>query len=848
MTCNIIGSKQLKTDNIKINPNKKYSSVTWNFLTTSNNNILKAIKEDISLSFIDAYDMVYSNNTWLFKILGKPTVTIWGGGIYVIDIKYISTKGIFDSTSTCWTNGGTKADGIIFLCAADYDEQTQNDLVQIKYPKTEKSSVTWTTGITDNYQITLKTTLTLVKAYDLYFDNIWKFKIGVKDGILPPGAKVIIDIYRNKDLITTNCTSLNNQIILCNTEMTSSSYKLKLTNEKSKKSSVEWVTNLQKDYLICLKAELTFGEAYNIYFDKRDNKWNFQISKIDGNMPDGSKIIIDILYDNLPSTATCYYINPKINCTVDEESQDKYKLVKISHLKTEESTVTWSNLEEDKNLYLECQLTYIKSDNLRYENSKWLFDIYIENDDIPNYSNVLIDINAGSYSGDSTCIIINKKLKCEAIYSSNTLITLRPIKGKSSTVTWDNLDEEIFIVIIAKLSYQNFGKIQFSNNKLTFICDYKDSSIPYKGKVIIDIIIGNTPSTSICTSQGNYRLLCEIDEDDYTNPFIYISKVKTNNSTITWLNLENNKSITNIELGFLGAYNKEFENDKFNFRILTYDNKLPNNIQVPVVVRYSETDIYRVDYEIPCISKNDILYCSIDLENQKATDNFELYLPTDNSRDIKWKNGNNNYVKVSSFININFLRMNSFDYIKNSKYYNFSLLIGNTNYDENYFDESIVMDISINDENTYAKCDLVNSNENKILICKTNIVDYNINNQIAILGNKNLGNINWGNLINDKIISDSYFGQISYMYDLYFEEDKWKFKIQLLRCETLEKKRTLDVLISGKKGIAFCELTSGILSCEVEGENQNNSQLIQLTKKNLLELFYYLILKIIIFL
>ena len=87
-------------------------------------------------------------------------------------------------------------------------------------------------------------------------------------------------------------------------------------------------------------------------------------------MPDGSKIIIDILYDNLPSTATCYYINPKINCTVNEESQDKYKLVKISHLKTEESTVTWSNLEEDKNLYLECQLTYIKSDNLRYENSK----------------------------------------------------------------------------------------------------------------------------------------------------------------------------------------------------------------------------------------------------------------------------------------------------------------------------------------------------------------------------------------------------------------------------------------------------------------------------------------------
>ena len=370
LTCSIIGNKQVKNDNIKINPNKKYASVTWNFLTNSNNNIQKAIKEEIALSFIDAYDMVYSNNTWLFKILGKPTVTIWGGGIYIIDIKYISTKGIFDATSTCWTNGGTKANGIIFLCSADYEGQTENDLVQIKYPKTEKSSVTWTTGITDNYQITLKTTLTLVKAYDLYFDSFWKFRIDVKDGILPPGAKVIIDIYRNKDLLTTNCTSINNKTILCNTEMTSSSYKLKLTNEKSKKSSVEWLLNLQKDYLISLKTELAFGEVYNIYFNKNDNKWNFQISKNSGNLPDGSKIIIDILYGNLPSTATCYYINSKINCIVDEESQEKNKLVKISHLKTEKSTVTWSNLEEDKNLYLECQLTYIKSDNLRYENSK----------------------------------------------------------------------------------------------------------------------------------------------------------------------------------------------------------------------------------------------------------------------------------------------------------------------------------------------------------------------------------------------------------------------------------------------------------------------------------------------
>lgn len=237
--------------------------------------------------------------------------------------------------------------------------------------------MTWTTGISDNHQIVLKTSLTLVKSYDLYYDRTWKFKIDVKDGILPPGAKVIIDIYKSKDLVTTNCTSLNKNTIICETQITTSSSTIKLTNETSKASSVEWKENLQNDYLCFLKVDLAFDKVYNIYYDKNDNKWKFQISKKSGNLPEGSKIIVDILYDNIPSTAICYFYSSKINCTVNETTQEKTKLVKLSHVKTEKSTVTWSNLEEDKDFYLECQLTYVKGENLRYENSKWLFDIYI---------------------------------------------------------------------------------------------------------------------------------------------------------------------------------------------------------------------------------------------------------------------------------------------------------------------------------------------------------------------------------------------------------------------------------------------------------------------------------------
>ena len=833
LTCSVIGANQLKNDVIKINPTKKYSTVTWNLLTTTNNNIPAAENKQLSLSFIDAYDMVYSNNTWLFTIIGKPTQTIWGGGIYVIDIIYYASSGYYDSTATCWTNGGTKADNILFKCKADINDQTENDLVKIKYAKTEKSSVTWTTGIKEDYQITLKTTLTLVKLYDLYFDQVWKFKINVDDGILPPGAKVRIDINRNKDLLTTNCTSLNNKCIICNTEISSNSYRVKLAEEKTKASSVEWRTNLQSDYLISLKTELALKDVNIIYFDENDNKWKFQITKNSGNLPEDSKIVVDILYDNSPSTATCYFISSQINCTVDKDTQEKNKLVKLSQTKTEQSTVTWTNLGEDKNFYLECGLTYEKAENLRYENSNWAFDVYISNEDIPKFSVVKVDIYAGTYHDIAKCTVGTKKLNCVTTVSTNTLIALYLTKTKSSTVTWTNLnpiDDRIDIIIKSTISYKSFGKIDLSNEKYTFTCEFSDSYIPNKGKVIIDILIGNTPHTSLCTGQGNYKLLCEIKNEDYTNPFIYISKTKTSDSTITWKNLESNKSITSIELGFYGAYNKKFEDGKFTFKILTYSNKLPNDIQVSVVVRYSETDVYLVDYEIPCISKNDILYCSIDIQNQKEKDNFQLYLPKDNSRDIKWLNGYNNYVDVTSDITLKFLRMNSFGYNNNNKYYYFSLYIQNVN-EENMSGKYIIMDAKINDENTYAKCDLTINNGNTLLSCQTKVYTYNINNEISILASKNLGNVIWYNFVNDKLISDSYFGEISYMYDLKFEEQKWKFKIKLVKSETLEKQRTLDVYISGNRGIANCNLLNGVLSCEVDEENQTNSQVIRLSKE-----------------
>ena len=132
------------------------------------------------------------------------------------------------------------------------------------------------------------------------------------------------------------------------------------------------------------------------------------------------------------------------------------------------------------------------------------------------------------------------------------------------------------------------------------------------------------------------------------------------------------------------------------------------------------------------------------------------------------------------------------------------------------------MDISINDENAWAKCNLNSANEKLILSCFTKEVDYNSNDEIKITANKNYGNIKWNNLDNDLIISDIYLAEIDKKFDLYFDDDKWKFKIKLAQIITLEKNKKLDILISGQKGFATCQLTKGILSCEVDSENQSN--------------------------
>ena len=73
-----------------------------------------------------------------------------------VEINYILLEGEYETIAKNWTNGGSQNEKILILCNVIKEIQSENGLIQIKYFKTEKSTLIWNGGIDDNYKITLK--------------------------------------------------------------------------------------------------------------------------------------------------------------------------------------------------------------------------------------------------------------------------------------------------------------------------------------------------------------------------------------------------------------------------------------------------------------------------------------------------------------------------------------------------------------------------------------------------------------------------------------------------------------------------------------------------------------------
>ena len=383
------------------------------------------------------------------------------------------------------------------------------------------------------------------------------------------------------------------------------------------------------------------------------------------------------------------------------------------------------------------------------------------------------------YSGQrtslATCHINNKILNCETSLNVtfNDLVFLKTEKSEDSSVTWKNVTaKSIPMILVTNATLSSIDKLYYYNNKYNFYLKLVNK-LPKNADVIIDIIVNNTYSNMKCTMNDNNNLLCLVDKYD-NNTLIYLSKIKTEKSSLTWLNLEKNQIVTPVNLGFLGAYDKGYTEDDYTFKILTYNNYLLNDIEIPVSTRYPNRYSTVTTYYIyNCLNNDDILYCKIN-----SGEYIELMLFT-NREDIKWINGDNSGIKIGSSVRLAFIQINSFLYNNEEKFYEFEIKI-----DENGIkNEFEVIDICIGENNTYAYCQV----KDMLLKCKTKTLEYS-DKDIYLLVNKNFGSVEWKNLEKNIKINNLISVDFLQAYNLNFNNGKWKFLIKYNNIVNFEEK------------------------------------------------------------
>ena len=838
--CHFDAEGQSRKDEIRISTTKKEGSINFSStLITEVNNTITEVTSDPTPFYISGAEQLEFDdidNIWTFTLFGNIDRYSFKGEIFKIDVQYILLQGEYDSLAKCWSKGALKGQPIYFLCNVEYPSQTNEGLIQIKYFQSENSTLIWNGGISKNYQITIKrVSLILIKAYDLTLDITWKFKISVQNGVFPSGSRIIIDIIIGTKPKALYCNSLNSVVIICDSGTSSKTDLIKISNTNISESGVIWTDNLQPDYLIFTNIVFEYVNVYNLYFDININIWIFLIKK-KGDIPFGSKFIVDIKYNNEPSIAICYnnVTEDELNCYVEKKEQNKKDLVQLYHVKTSESSITWINLSIDEKITLVSELTFVKGENLRRNGDKyWIFEIYITDEDIPNYSKFIIDIyykiNSVKYDSFAECYFENKILSCTTKLKTYELVTIKLTK-KEGSVTWRNKNEyeqdNIPMVITTSLKYANNTKITYINNNYYFYI-YLDESFPQEGEVIIDVEIGSRITTSICIAETISKLKCRIKNEDYVDDtFVYLISKNTEYSTVTWENLEKKIQLNNnINLEFLGAFDKKSLNSSYyGFKILTNGNNLNSGTEIYVRINYVDSYGNIIDSTtVPCYSENEFLICSAP-KKSGATD-FNIILTSSSSQlysyeNVLWTNGNNQETSASSSdLNLNF-EINSFSYNNENNCYEFSFE------DEEYHSGKtfFVTDITIGTINTYAYCNYINTYFN----CKTSKIDYNEEYDIKISSTQTYGSVSWNNINENKKISNLFFVDISQIYNLHFEDNKWKFSIKTDSIGSPIKTYTLDVLISGSSGLANCIFNNGILECTVDSVSQNANSLIKL--------------------
>ena len=493
----------------------------------------------------------------------------------------------------------------------------------------------------------------------------------------------------------------------------------------------------------------------------------------------------------------------------------------------------------------------MQSGNLKLIDETWYFSIFVTNDDIPENSYIIIDINSYynydiydfDFLCDVDCYYNNKELKCEYFSDDNAWyesirVLAEKDEGSFSTVTkWNNVNGDyIYLNLETDLIYDYATKIiEDSEGKYYFNVSIKNDVVHYS-RSTIDILLDNTPDIVYCDSLNYYLLNCKIEEKKYnSNSKIYISKDKSEFSSISWNNLYINQPLFPIKLNYIHSYfylPSTTNNQNLDINIIAYGEDIKHNYIVPIKLciqkrkKVNQLNYQEIILINSCEYNYGIIFCSVININKNSDEVFIINEEKSSNITIEWNNPGNYSYDQTIYYNLTYEGFLYCFYDNDKNYYFYSLKSQSNAIKGKIF----VMDLYINNINSYGLC-LKDENRNDIIECHTPIIEKKDDHEIVIKNGKIYGNTLL-NGFNDNIIYPNNIVIVAFSkaFDLEYTNNKWQFKIKASNNIKLNEMKILDVLIDNKPTTSYCEDSNDIILCKVNEASQLDTQLIKLTE------------------
>lgn len=163
---------------------------------------------------------------------------------------------------------------------------------------------------------------------------------------------------------------------------------------------------------------------------------------------------------------------------------------------------------------------------------------------------------------------------------------------------------EITLILVSS------SNLAYENSKWKFdITFQKYQTAPSVGDTYsVSILRGDTAGSALCKVANATLLNCEVQGDNQVrSELIRINNVKTDGNNVTWKSLSEVYGIPmNVELTFIKAYDLEFSNNDWQFKIqVSGGDNYPVNTAVLVDVNSFQSNTFT--YNKVCLLNNNIL-------------------------------------------------------------------------------------------------------------------------------------------------------------------------------------------------------------------------------------------------